>query len=239
VTTLPPSREELTRIAVLVVTRADLSIEQARTLYLFGPADIRIPQATYHVRTSLEAALTDARSIVDRNELGAVGNPDRSRAWIGAAGYLMLIDQISSVFDYGGFEKLLMSDLAGLSPAEAGAIYGLRNAFIHSYGLVNEPRATLPEARRKLLRHVFHLAADRGPLVELGDRTGVLTKGLGDILPTTVDLIRLGDLVEMIVREIRRRFLYKEELPWKVSDVDEFGRLSFFSHSDSITPGVT
>ncbi|MCB0998958.1 MAG: hypothetical protein R2713_18940 [Ilumatobacteraceae bacterium] len=233
-----PTRERLDVIAgTLVHDRAKLSIADARTLYLFAPGYVRemINGRVFvrHVRSSLDAALGDVRGVSGRDGRGNVVDLDQTRCWLGASGYLMLLDQICTVFDYGGFEGLLTSDMAGLSADEAGAIYGLRNAFVHSYGLVNDAKG-LKDATRRRRRHTFNLTVGQSTLVTLGDRTNVLTAKLPDLPPTTIDLGRLGDHVEMIVEQIRASHLTGVSLPWAVTDIDEFVGLSFFSHYDTI-----
>ncbi|MET0715991.1 MAG: hypothetical protein ABWY57_13860, partial [Mycetocola sp.] len=117
----------------------------------------------------------------------------------------------------------------GLTAEEAGAICGLRNACLHSYGLSNDPKKIKPH-RRKLLRHVFRLQAGTDRLVEVGDRTDVLSKRLADLPPTFVDLGRLGDLVEGIVAAVRERHLARRDLNWLMNDVDEFVGQCIFTH---------
>lgn len=236
----PPTQTELNRLAlILVANQQALTIHDARTLYLFGPGRFKFHDDIHHVRSSLDAALRDVRGVVDRDSDGRVRDPDRSRSWIGASGYLMLLDQLGTVFDFGSFTRLLTSDLGGgLSEDEAAAIYGLRNAFIHNYGLVNEPPANRSEAYRTRLRHVFNLQVGGNQLVVVGDRTNVLTRTLRDVPATVVDLGRLGDLVEMIVAEIRARHMRGEALPWRIDDVDRFVGLWFFHHQDPMEMGT-
>lgn len=81
---------------------------------------------------------------------------------------------------------------------------------------------------------MFHLKVAGSTLVEVGDRTCVLTAALADLPQTQVDLSRLGDLVESIVTELRSRYLRGETLPWRFTDVDTFVGRCFFHHQDSI-----
>lgn len=153
----------------------------------------------------------------------------------------MLVDQFGSVLDYSTgsepkprpspFERLLGA-IGGLTEAEAAAIYALRNAFVHSYGLVNDPDPS--NRRRALLRHTFHLNVGGTELVVFDDRTDVEKKPIHVLPATEIDLGCLGDLVESIVATIRRRHLDREHLPWKVDHIDTFAALSFFEHHDSI-----
>jgi len=232
-----PNPTELTAIArTLVEDRARLDIDAARTLYLFGPGLIPDGKVVHKVRSSLEAALADVRTVVGRDSSGHVQIPDRSRSWIGACGYLMLIDQLATTFNFpDDFKGLLQSELVGLDAADAGAIYALRCAFLHNYGLVNDFKSRKDERVRQL-RHTFNLTIGTESLVKVGDRSEVLTRPLANLPPTVVDLGRLGDYVEAVVVEIRARHLRGEPLPWRVNDVDRFVGLSFFHHLDSMTP---
>jgi hypothetical protein len=236
--TTPPTDDDLRRIAMTTLfDRTNLRIHDARTLYLFGPTVCTVATdegvSAVRVRTSLEAALDDVRAAVGRDASGVTRNHERAAYWLGACGYLMLLDQISCVFRFDDFERLLRSDLVGLDADDAGAIYGLRNAFIHSYGLVNDADGLSENVRRRR-RHTFRLTVGQSQLVTLGDRSDVLTAPLGDLPDTVVDLVRLGDVVEAVVAEIQRRHLAGGPLRWKVDDVTTFVGQSFFTHVDPI-----
>ncbi|MCU1501076.1 MAG: integrase [Ilumatobacteraceae bacterium] len=206
----------------------DLGFERGhRTLQIIGkgnkPAGIPLVP-----RTARTIDLAIAERGVGRDDDGRAAEYSQSGYWLGAAGYLMLVDQLSTMLE-GGIEALLTSELGGLTAEEAGAICGLRNAFLHSYGLSNDPTKMQPHCR-KLLRHVFRLQAGTDRLVDVGDRTDVLSKRLADRPPTFVDLRRLGDLVEGIVASVRERHLARRNLNWLMNEVDEFVGQCIFTH---------
>lgn len=229
-----PESNELWRIALaFVMNREVLSMEELRTLYLLGPVQFEShdKSSIFHVRTSLEAALGDIRPAVGRDDGGQLVHPERSQYWLGASGYLMVLDQLSTVFDYDNYERMLIS-LGELTPEEAGALYGLRNAFVHNYGLTNEGVGSLE--RRERLRHVFTLGHESPELVIFGDRSDVLSGPLWRLPPTYVDLIQLGNFVEDLVNTVRRHHMYGEPLNWRHESGESFGSQYFFWHTTGL-----
>ena len=138
-----------------------------------------------------------------RNVLtGTIEVPDQSRSWLAAIGYLALLDQVSKLLDVPSaagpkatsFEHLLAWK-AQLTPDEAAAVYALRCAFVHSYGLLhdprdrrqgsNKPRRTMSAvqrrkhdentARNRQLLHMFELGAGGHAIVELGNPRSAAT----------------------------------------------------------------
>jgi hypothetical protein len=178
-------------------------------LYLFLPVDVVSPFGGRHVRvrSSLEALLTDAHRATGRDDEGDVIDAGRLGTWLGAMGYLALIDQVGKTVrwtDRAGvgrtdFEAILSQ--AGVSAADAAALYALRNAMVHSYGLANE------HARRPELQHFFQLNIWGGsPLVEhparpwSGDPNDVADQ------TTTVSLEAVGNLGEVLVLDLAESF---------------------------------
>jgi hypothetical protein len=215
----------------------------ALTLYLFLP--VTAPGGI-KVRSSLEALLTDVRSTVGRNpQTGEIVDPDHSRTWLGALGYLSLVDQISSLLQVprmgpGGnpFERLLIWDGSVLED-EAAALYAMRCAFVHSYGLLNEAPSSRQPRRARLLRHIFVLKVEGNDLVTLGDRRSEVVDGPLEKLPATeVDLISLGNVVEELVADLRSHHLAGDGLRIRSTiPMKRFVRACFFMHHDPIQAG--
>jgi hypothetical protein len=119
-------------------------------------------------------ALRDARVASGRDiETGDPGPEASASIWLGAIGYLILLDQIGTAVyskqkglppDEPGIHKAFFSfsDIGGTPEAEA--LYALRCALAHDYSLVN-----VPKNKNSLLRfHLFELHGDSStPVVQL------------------------------------------------------------------------
>ena len=98
------------------------------------------------VFSGFTAALRDARGATGRDPAtGAIVNPEHTYSWLGAVGYLVLLDQIGTCFKpadtkdvVGNTINRALSYFTNLSEADRNAIYALRCAFAHDYSLVNE-----------------------------------------------------------------------------------------------------
>lgn len=128
-------------------------------------------------------------------------------------------------------------ELGGLTDVDAGAICGLRHAFLHTYGLVNDPPKRMAASRRTLLRHVFRLQVGTAELVVLGDRSNALDEPLATLPRTLIDVGVLGDVVESLVATIRAEPRAGRALPWLTDDAAVFAAQFFFSHEDPIKRG--
>jgi hypothetical protein len=170
--------------------------KEALDLYLC-PSGIRV--SCFH------AALRDARGVTGR-DLGTgqcVDEPDRSGNWLGAIGYLLLLDQLGTAVRpaavVGGDSGSIIRALEWFAPGVTGvgrkAIYALRNALAHDYSLFNKNDKD-PE-----LQHEFALHRGAGRLVQIPPRPW-----LGDYTqlhdPTLISLRRLGDTVELVAAEV-------------------------------------
>lgn len=187
----------------------DPSSDDLIKLYLFLPVEIEIQRQTVQVKSALEALLTDAHRVTGRDDDGNVLNEEHLGTWLGVMGYLALVDQIGKVLkwtsrpDCSGakFEQILQQH--GKTEAEAAALYGFRNAMVHSYGLANENR---DKPKRQ---HYFRLNVWGGsPLVDFprrpwdGDPTNV-----GEDVTTTVSLQAVGNLGETLVLDLQESYL--------------------------------
>jgi hypothetical protein len=156
-------------------------------------------------------------------------------------GYLAFIDQAGKALHLDGspaaksdFERILLT-LAMADTEDAAALYALRCAMVHSFGLANVPPPTVKDpVRRTQLQHFFELAIWDGPPVVQRPST----QWGGDALnvaerTTRVSLLELGNLAELVASRIRDGWLEGE--PWTLNpelNPAEFRRRYFFSHPD-------
>ncbi|MDQ3848433.1 MAG: hypothetical protein M3261_05710 [Thermoproteota archaeon] len=125
-------------------------------------------------------------------------------SWLGAVGYMALLDQIGSCFKpkvtplvAGNTIEKALTYFSNLSSDERCALYALRCAFAHDYSLYNinprNPRYT----------HQFAVKVGPGPVITLptqswdGDYSHKTTEN-----QTVVNLEAFGDLVEDICLKI-------------------------------------
>ena len=247
-----PSDEELIELIPTVMTYADdefdpMIRDQALKLYLFLPVTYR----SLMNRSSLEALLGDARQAVGRDpRTGEIVKSEHTRSWLGAMGYLALIDQMSSMFelpagDGSAFERLLAWE--GLLMAdEATALYALRCAFVHNYGLLNDRRQvadrhladvdlTEAQARKRVrkmtLTHRFELNIGDSTVVSLSDRRFSYDTDPRVLPPTRVDLSALSDHCERLVDGVRSRYLDGTGMTMKADmELSAFVSSFFFRH---------
>jgi hypothetical protein len=124
------------------------SIETALNLHLLGA--VGQPQKTgfgYSYTSSFLACLADARGATGRDvESGDVTDEPRTGHWLGAVGYMVLLDQIGTCFRPKGVTasparesiiRCLAEWAPGIPPAEREALYALRCALAHDYSLIN------------------------------------------------------------------------------------------------------
>jgi hypothetical protein len=164
----------------------------------FGPA----PNGHYF--SGFAGAIRDARKFTGRDmntgkKLANSGFGDLG-SWLGALGYLTLLDQIGGCFkpkdvkpENGNSITKALKYFSKLSDQEIDAIYALRCAFSHDYSLYNL-------GSKPSLKCHFAVTKDpRFPLVSLpktqwdGDY-----KNRTEGSKTTINLEKLGDLVENV-----------------------------------------
>ena len=103
------------------------------------------PNNGVHIFSGFAAALRDAREATGRKPANGVKtNQDKIGSWLGAIGYLCLLDQIGSCFRpsnanrvNGNSIKKALKYFTDLSEKEINAIYALRCAFAHDFSLYN------------------------------------------------------------------------------------------------------
>lgn len=152
------------------------------------------------------AALRDARKFTKRNPNDGQKLTDDScgdhGSWLGAIGYLSLLDQIGKCFKPTGAAAInnensiskALKYFTNIPHAEVDAIYALRNAFAHDYSLYN-----INNNKPSYTHHFTVIQSPVHPLVRLPQ-----TQWDGNIANrtqanlTVVNLEALGDTVEHI-----------------------------------------
>jgi hypothetical protein len=152
------------------------------------------------------AALKDARAATKRDpEDGGKLPGEKHGSWLGALGYMVLLDQIGKCFRpqskhaiQGSAIHKALTYFTTLGNAEMDALYALRCAFAHDYSLINVNR------EKPGLTHRFHIwDGPSGSVVTLPKVRwdgNLKTKSAENV--TSVNLEQLGDLVENIFRTL-------------------------------------
>jgi hypothetical protein len=181
-------------------------------MWLYLPVEVATPNGRMKVRSSLEASLADCREITNRDAQGNVRVGASAGSWLGAVGYLTLVDQIGGAVEHlraarspsGGtdFEQAI-AHFSALSNDDAVCLYALRNSLAHDFSLVNIPPNTVRQPRKRALTRLFTVT--QGTLDLIVRPNGQWEpqnprSGLG----TTVDLKLLGNEVEAMVRKLYR-----------------------------------
>jgi hypothetical protein len=176
------------------------------------------PVGGVQYKSSLVALLRDARGAAERDlETGQVLPGRQSTSWLGAAGYLILLDQIGSCFIEPGQQMTnevpLVHAVRTFSHVKdeptLKALYALRCALAHDYALFNDG-STRDGRVRPFLRHAFNFCADTtSPLVRLPAKTRSGAYDPERPPPedeiTVVNLRKVGDVAEEVVADLRRR----------------------------------
>lgn len=154
------------------------------------------------------AALRDARQATGRHaESGDVIDLPRLGSWLGAVGYLCLLDQIGSTVrprqpstgaarGSGNSISRALAHWTNCTEDERAALYALRCSFAHDFGLLN-PRPAPPQ-----LLHAFNLRQD-GPLVTPPAERWDGSYPVPRLATTVVNLRAVGDLVEQVQATVR------------------------------------
>ena len=195
--------------------------------------------------STFSAVVRDARQMTGRNlTTGLVEDESRASSWLGALGYLVMLDQVGQCFrpttrpreaaHPSNVAKALTYFAPKLGDDEILAIYALRCAFVHDFGLSSW--GTIPHATG--LTHRFRLIANAtSPLIELpatpwnGDLTGASLRRS----QTIVNIRALGDLAESIVETVQARQragLLEIELPSGINEL--FARFAVTTSPDEM-----
>ncbi len=178
-----------------------MSSKQAIELHLTNHA----PTEGIHVFSGFVAALRDARKVTGRDELGRKVDDAKHGCWLGAIGYMALLDQIGTCFkpkqksrtDGNSIFKALKY-FSNLSDDEIEALYALRCCFAHDFSLHNINREKQSRTHRFRVgvgasTHIVALPSIRWN----GDYE---CKNLDDF--TVINLEAFGDLVEGICQQL-------------------------------------
>jgi len=169
-----------------------------------------------HWVSSLVAVLRDARGTTGRYLVSGrvnVKRQQRAGCWLGALGYMVMLDQIGECFRPADadspsagtpdFIKALTYFADEVRDPERQALYALRCCFAHDYSLVNIP-AGRGALDRQRLHHFLLDAEETGPLVTLPGTPwdGNLARR-PRYTATRVNLRSLGDLGEAVYTRLR------------------------------------
>jgi hypothetical protein len=184
------------------------------------------PAAGMKYQSSLIAILGDARGAANRDGEGRVKPNKRSQSWLGATAYLIMLDQVGKVFKVNGapdtFDHPIGLAISHFTPIQDEAIiealYALRCALAHDYSLFNRDK----HGTRPMRDHAFNFTADTvSPLVEFpSSKWNRIYKDPPLEQTTVVNLRRVGDLGETVVRSLRRH--HREETLGLRLSLDEF-----------------
>lgn len=183
-----------------------MNTKQAIEKFLTAPSDGNV-----QFFSTLYKGLVDCRSATNRDMQTGKKLADKEHdSWVGALGYLALLDLIGTCLTRGGRNVTALGEgnpfvhalevFTDLKTGEIAALYALRCAFAHDFSLYNI-HPSKPE-----LTHYFNLLIDAdAPLVR-----PATTPWLGNYkhrppeCATAVGLTRIGDLVEGVYADLLR-----------------------------------
>jgi hypothetical protein len=206
---------------------------EAIKMYLFGDSLSEVVKET----SCFIAALRDARKATCRQINGDTLPDINHGSWLGAIGYMVLLDQIGGCLKpknrqskyKNGFKKALDYFESGLNDDDINALYALRCSFAHDYSLINIDKnfKGIDKSKDKLT-HCFHVGGGKASkVVELPkERWERDFKNISDDEITYINLEALGDIVEKICSKIIDKF-HRDELELSVP-VEQFLKRYFF-----------
>ena len=167
---------------------------------------VREPHDDLKLFSGFTAGLGDARLATNRDRDGRKLPGKSHISWLGTIGYMALLDQIGKCFKPKGYPPAVGNSICrcltyfgDLTPPEQDALYALRCALAHDFGLINI------STRKPKLTHRFTLTeGPKAPLVKLplrqwdGDYENMSAEN-----KTTVNLEAFGDLAETICGKVR------------------------------------
>lgn len=162
----------------------------------------------YH--SHYQVALDEVRFLAGRDRKNGVFNPNHSYiGFVGLLGYLCIIDHLGGVFspkkpkqtlpdpNINSFKRLLF-EFTNLPPDEIKTLYGLRCCLAHNFSLAND------DERHRYFFSVVRSVTHRLITPATKPWDGVFRDASDPIEPyrTTVNMVKVGDLVEIINREL-------------------------------------
>ncbi len=161
--------------------------------------------------SSLGHALRNIRLITGRNQDTGIALPHGYLGnWIGAIGYLTILDQIGKCYRPLSKSKITPANMPSIQKAlvyftnliedERIAIYALRNAFHHDFSLLNRDEQ---KKRAKYIHHFIVDATPTSPLIKIPTtKWDGKIENLNQENHTYVNLQAFGDLVEKIYKTL-------------------------------------
>ena len=157
------------------------------------------------------AALRDARTVTGRDaDTGTKLNSSATGNWLGALGYMALLDQVGSCFKPKSVSALpshsigkALTYFSSLPQQERDVLYTLRCAFAHDYSLSNARDGKGNIIKDPNLIHFFRVSQGADQLVRFpvsrwsGDYDTITSEN-----ETYVDLEKFGDLVESVYQKL-------------------------------------
>lgn len=178
--------------------------------YFKGP----IKKGGFISKSPYIAALIDSRIASGRNKSSGKKLNKSHGSWIGALGYMALVDHVSKVIKLKGYQSKgnsfvdTLFQFTILSEKEIYALYALRCSFAHDYSLYNIPRPNDPKLILK--QHFFTVTqGDDGILITFPQKSW--NGDFDDTDRTRINLELFGDLVEDINNIIKIK-LKKNEI---------------------------
>jgi hypothetical protein len=163
------------------------------------------PAEGIHTFSGFVAALSDARAATGRDEFGKNVDNTKLGCWLGAIGYMALLDQIGTCFkpkqksyESGTSIHRALKYFSNLSDDEIEAVYALRCSFAHDFSLHNIKKDKPSRTHRFRVGIGSSKRAVALPSV-LWDGN-YESKNLKDF--TTINLEAFGDLVENICQQL-------------------------------------
>jgi hypothetical protein len=186
---------------IIIMTENHMSIIQAIEFHLTN----RPPAEGIHIFSGFVAALRDARAATGRDEFGRKVDHTRVGCWLGAIGYMALLDQIGTCFkpkknsyESGTSVHKALKYFSNLSDDKIEALYALRCCFAHDFSLHNINRKKPSRTHR--FRVGVGASEDIVSLPSVRWDENYESVNLDDF--TTINLEALGDLVESICQQL-------------------------------------
>jgi hypothetical protein len=186
---------------------------EALKMYLFGHPSSKAIKVT----SCFKAAARDARKATRRQKNGNKKSGVNHGRWLGAIGYMSLLDQIGGCIKPTGKKTKYTNEIkkaldyfdSGLNDDEINALYALRCSFTHNYSLINiDSNFKGINKSKDKLTHCFHVGVgNTGKVVELPlekwdrDFSNISSNNI-----TYIDLEAFGDLVEEICQKVIEKY---------------------------------
>lgn len=214
----PPDPPDITLLLPQITDVRRPAPSRLLALWLSLPLAIDTPEGRIRFQSSLRASLDDCRTITHRDAQGNVIPDAHAGSWLGAMGYLALLDQVGgAVTNLAPYRtpgpgtsdvERALAHFTSVNEDDGVCLYALRNSLTHHFSLVNLPRAwrqpsprrITPRDRQMTRRFTLTRLTDR--LIEPPAFKWNPMRPNRTNATTTVDVQLLGDLVEGVVREL-------------------------------------